>query len=214
MSVAIFEQHDQRPVLLKNISWQTYECLLNDYADSSSPRIAYNEGILEIMSPLPVHERGNRLIAQTVEILLEEWNIEYDNLGSTTFKNENTQKGVEPDTCFYIKNVAQIEGKERIDLAAGDPAPDLVIEMDVTSLSLDKMPILASFAVPEVWRAYNDTVTIYALQDDHYEAVLQSVSLPKLTATALNDLLSQSQALSRLKWIAAVREWARQNKPS
>ncbi|MEL7315430.1 MAG: hypothetical protein AAFN08_10790 [Cyanobacteria bacterium J06559_3] len=32
--------------------------------------------------------------------------------------------GVEPDACFYIKNVVAILGKPRIDLES-DPPPDL-----------------------------------------------------------------------------------------
>lgn len=33
-----------------------------------------------------------------------------------------------------------------------DPPPDLVLEIDITSSSLDKRPIYAAFGVSELWR--------------------------------------------------------------
>ena len=57
-------------MILNDVSWQTYECLLRDHENKSSPRFAYNNGVLEIMSPLIPHERTNRNVARLVEIIL------------------------------------------------------------------------------------------------------------------------------------------------
>ena len=76
---------EQRTVL-SNISWETYERLLADHLDSSSPRSAYDRGVLEITVVSERHERPNRLIAQLVEVLAEELDLDLDNLGSTTYK--------------------------------------------------------------------------------------------------------------------------------
>ncbi len=35
-------------VVVQGIGWETYACLLADFADSSGTRMAYNQGTLEI----------------------------------------------------------------------------------------------------------------------------------------------------------------------
>ena len=41
-----------------------------------------------------------------------------------------------------------------------DPPPDLVIEVDITRSSLDKLSIYAALRVPEVWRYTDGEVEI------------------------------------------------------
>lgn len=65
------------------------------------------------MAPLPEHEDDKEIISDLVKALLEELDIEFRCLGSTTFKNQFMAQGIEPDQCFYIKNEALIRGKKR-----------------------------------------------------------------------------------------------------
>ena len=95
------EQTTQR-VVLRHVSWETYERLLTDHAQCSSPRFTYDHGVLEIMSPSIKHERLNRSIATLCEVIAEEWHMELDNADSTTFKREDFARGFEPDSCFYV----------------------------------------------------------------------------------------------------------------
>jgi Uma2 family endonuclease len=44
-------------IILHNTSWETYERLLEEREDSRVPRLAYDRGELEIMSPSSEHER-------------------------------------------------------------------------------------------------------------------------------------------------------------
>ena len=122
----------EQRTILRNISWETYERLLADHLDSSSPRFAYDRGVLEIVVVSERHERPNRLIAQLVEVLAEEMALELDNLGSATFRRKDLQRGFEPDSCFYIQNEERVHGKADLNLNV-DPPPDLVIEIDITS---------------------------------------------------------------------------------
>ena len=116
----------EQKVILYNVSWETYEKLLADLADQSSTRLTYDRGTLEIMTPSNEHEVYNRTIALLVEILAEEMGIDIASLGSSTFKRDDLERGFEPDSCFYIENESQIEGKFQIDLTV-DPPTDLVI---------------------------------------------------------------------------------------
>src|SRR5215212_9595441 len=90
----------EQRILLSNISWETYERLLADHLDSSVPHFTYDRGLLEIMSPNPEHEKINRTINLLVEIVAEEMGLDTENLGSTTFRREDLERGFEPDTCF------------------------------------------------------------------------------------------------------------------
>jgi Uma2 family endonuclease len=136
-----------------------------------------------------------------------EWNIEYCNAGSTTFKREDLERGFEPDSCFYVQHAEQIAGKKRLDLTV-DPPPDLVLEVDITHPSLDKLSIFAAVGVPEVWRYDGERVRMLALVGDSYVEREQSLAFPTLQSTHLTDLLAASQQMPRTAWLRHVRAWA------
>jgi Uma2 family endonuclease len=199
------ETREQRMVL-QHISWETYERVLTDHLDASSPRFTYDEGTLEIMSPSNEHEELKVTVAAVADILAEEWQIEFKGFGSTTFRRSDLKKGAEPDSCFYIQNVEKIRGKKGIDLFV-DPAPDLVIEIEITSPVVDKLPIYARLSVPEIWRYDGRSATILRLSEGRYEAAQESGVLPPLTQSVLTDFIEQSKVLTTLEWRRMVRQW-------
>jgi Uma2 family endonuclease len=113
-------------VLLRDVTWQEFETILDELGEHRAARIAYDRGVLEIMAPLPEHEDDKEIIGDLVKALLEELDIEFRSLGSTTFKNQQMLQGIEPDQCFYIQNESKIRGKKRLDLTQ-DPPPDLAL---------------------------------------------------------------------------------------
>jgi Uma2 family endonuclease len=117
-------------ILFKDIDWSMFESLLEELGEKRAIRLSYSDGMLEIMAPLAVHESGKEIIGDLVKAILEELNLDFWALGSTTFKNEEMAKGVEPDDCFYIQNEALVRGKDRIDLTI-EPPPELAIEVDI-----------------------------------------------------------------------------------
>lgn len=198
----------EQKVLLRNISWETYEHLLADHQDNSAPRFTYDRGMLEIMSPLPEHEKINRRIAQLVLAVTEELGIEAEDYGSTTFSREDLERGFEPDSCFYIQNEELVRGKDRIDLTV-DPPPDLVIEIDITRPSLNKFSIYSQLGIPEIWRYDGERLEILALENDGYVEVNESIALPSLTSATLSELVEQSKSMKRTAWLRKVRETVR-----
>jgi Uma2 family endonuclease len=119
-------------IYLHDIDWQEFEQILLELGEQRATRIAYFDGELEIRMPLPEHERAKVLIGDLLKILLEELDLSWESLGSSTFKKESMKAGIEPDDCFYIKNCRAMIDKKRLDLAI-DPPPDLAIEVDLTS---------------------------------------------------------------------------------
>jgi Uma2 family endonuclease len=153
LSVKRIEVPPGQRVLLRDVTWQEFETILDELGEHRAARIAYDKGVLEIMAPLPEHEDNKEIISDLVKALLEELDIEFRSLGSTTFKKESMAQGIEPDQCFYIKNESKIRGKKRLDLKQ-DPPPDLALEIDVTSLT--HASIYEALKVPELWRFDKD----------------------------------------------------------
>jgi Uma2 family endonuclease len=212
----LMDPQDQR-VVLRCVHWETYTRLVADLADSSASRLTYDRGTLEIMSPLPEHERYNRAIASIVEIVADEWDIDFDNLGSTTLRREDLERGFEPDSCFYVRNAEQIQGKRQIDLTV-DPPPDLVIEIDLPTAwapahsSLDKLALYASMGIPELWRYDGQSVRIQVLESGAYQEQKGSRALSGLDSAALSTMMDESKTLGRKIWLRRVRAWARERR--
>ena len=194
----------ERKVILRNISWSLYQQLQTAKGETSNPRFAYDQGLLEITSPSAEHEIANRALAQIFETISEELDIDYTNAGSTTFDREDLKKALEPDTCFYVEQADLMRGKKRIDPLT-DPPPELVIEVDVSSSSLNKLPIYASLGVSEIWRWRQSGVTILRLENNEYHSQNRSVILPGVTNEQLTHLLQASQQMKRKDWLREVR---------
>jgi Uma2 family endonuclease len=89
-------------VILKDINWQKFEQILEELGEHRSARIAYEHEALEIRVPLSEHEVDKVFITNFVEIILEELEIDFYPLSSTTFKNKLMAQGIEPDNCFSL----------------------------------------------------------------------------------------------------------------
>ncbi|HLO87193.1 MAG TPA: Uma2 family endonuclease, partial [Nostocaceae cyanobacterium] len=70
-------------VVLENISWHTYESMLADIGEDRSYRLTYDQGTLEIITPLLFHEHWNRVLERLIFVLAEELNLDIFPLGST-----------------------------------------------------------------------------------------------------------------------------------
>ncbi|MBD2056373.1 Uma2 family endonuclease [Oculatella sp. FACHB-28] len=196
-------------VVLHNISWQQFENLLKDLGDRRSARIAYDRGTLEIMTPLPEHEYFKETIGDAVKDIAETLELDYESYGSTTWRREIKQAGLEPDNCFYFQNEALVRGKLNFDLNQ-DPPPDLALEIDITSKSLDRFPIYARLGVPELWCYDNGALKIYHLQSDQYVEAERSLVFPMLEIQKLPQIIEAHRNAGRLALRRSVREWARE----
>jgi Uma2 family endonuclease len=206
--VAVKKRADR--VVLHNVSWAQYETFLEASGDRPSARMAYDNGTLEIMTPLPEHGYFKEVISSAVQDAAEELEIDYESYGSTTWRKQIKLAGAEPDNCFYFQNEAIVRGRLDLDLSQGDPPPDLVLEIDMTSKSLDRFPIYARLGVPEIWSYDSGALKIYHLQDGEYVSAQLSLALPQLPIQELPRLIEDHRQVGRRAIRKAVREWARQ----
>jgi Uma2 family endonuclease len=199
-------------VLLHNISWEQYERFLEDLGDRPSARIAYDNSTLEIMTPLPEHEYFKEVISTAVQDAAEELEIDYESYGSTTWRKRLQLAGVELDNCFYFQNEAVVRGRLDLDLSRGDPPPDLILEIDMTSKSLNRFPIYERLGVPEIWCYDDGALNIYHLREDGYVKAQVSLAFPQLPIQELPQLIETHRLEGRRAIRRAVREWARRCK--
>lgn len=203
-------------VVLRNVGWETYARLVEEDPGRSAPRFFYDRGELEILSPSFEHEQIARITALLIDRLAVELEIDVVEAGSTTFKHEDFERGFEPDASFYFSGkIPQIRGKKRIDLDAGDPPPDLVVEVHITSPSASKLPIYARLGVPEVWRHDGSRLAILGLGREDEGPEYVEISRSNLLARAgiggesLTRLVGEGLSSDRPGWTRKVREWAR-----
>ena len=195
-------------ILIHNLEWTEFESLLEELGEHRSARIAYSHGTLEIRMPTPEHEVDKELLGDVVKILLDELEIDCECFGSTTFKRQDMDSGIEPDQCFYIQNHDQMRGKRRVDLNF-DPPPDLAIEVDVTSKT--QLDVYAQLGVPELWRYTQNQLRIDFLQGASYQQVSTSPTFPNLPISDLvADVLAESSKLGRSPALRALRKKVRQ----
>lgn len=208
LSIKRIEVPPGQRVLLRDVTWQEFETILDELGEHRAARIAYDKGVLEIMAPLPEHEDNKEIISDLVKALLEELDIEFRSLGSTTFKKESMAQGIEPDQCFYIKNESKIRGKKRLDLKQ-DPPPDLALEIDITSRT--HASIYEALKVPELWRFDKDKLQINLLQGGLYVESQQSLNFPNLPLIEIiPQYLQQSRTVGRNAMLRAFRRWVQE----
>ena len=200
---------DAQRLLLHNVAWEQYGSLLQAL-DDRHVRLTYDHGNLEFMTLSAEHERYKHLLRRLIEVLGEEAGVSMQGLGSTTYRRADLERGLEPDECYYIQSWPQVRGKKRIDLTV-DPPPDLVVEIDVTHSSLDRMTIYAALGVPEVWRFDGEALRVYRLSPEgRYAPTDYSPTFPALPLTEFARFVQHGATADELSMIRTFRTWVRE----
>ncbi|MBC7881548.1 MAG: Uma2 family endonuclease, partial [Anaerolineae bacterium] len=167
------------------------------------------QGTLELMSPSYNHERWKRCFYIIFLVLGEELDIPFFSGGSTTFRREDLEKGLEPDECYYIQNAGAVAGKKSINLQ-NDPPPDLAVEIDITSTSLKRLAIYAALGVPEIWRFDGSNLVFLKLADGDYQEIIFSQAIPLLRVLDLQTFLCNFGGEDDIRFLKNFRLWLMQ----
>jgi Uma2 family endonuclease len=167
-------------IAISDVSWEDYERLL-EWRDKhrKGARLTYDRGVLQIMVVTNPHERLRKVLAMLVEAWLEETGGEFVPSGQLTHKRKDLRKGFEPDECYYIQNWKKVAGLRQIDFLK-DPPPDLMVEVEYSRKVKGRLPIIAAFKIPEVWRYDGEQLIVLQLQPrkGRYAEVEQSRAIP------------------------------------
>jgi Uma2 family endonuclease len=185
-------------VHLHGVSWSDYERVMKLRGEGSVPRLAYQEGVLELMSPSHDHESITSMLGRLVDVWCEEHGIEFTSLLSWTLKSKKRRGGVEPDECFIFGEDSK---KKR---------PDLAIEVIRTSGGIDKRNLYHRFGVPELWFWKRGRISIHSWRPRAYQAISRSAVLPGIDLAELVsfvDVTPMSKAMREYR--AALRRTRR-----
>ena len=194
--------------VLRGVGWEGYETLLALVGDRPI-RLTYDRGDVELMSPSQDHECFKTRLGRLVETLTMELDIPCEGAGSTTWRKQIEDRGLEPDECYYIANADRVAGRRNLDLTV-DPPPDLAIEVEISRSALDRMGIYAALGVPEVWRFDGEMFRVAAPGRWHLRDQPASPSLPFLPLDELVDWLHRADEMGQTAWIRQFREWVRE----
>lgn len=164
-------------IFLPHATWDDFERVLAMRGERSVPRIVYDRGAIEIMSPSSHHERIKSLIGRLVEVYCQERDIDFTTLGSWTLKEASKEAGLEPDECYIFGTDTSLE------------RPHLAIEVIWTSGGIDKLDLYHRLGVAEVWIWQRARLTPYVWGDEQYWPVATSEVLPDLDLTMLGRFL-------------------------
>jgi Uma2 family endonuclease len=195
---------------LQGISWNLYENLLAEIGDDGKARLSYYRGDLEFMTPLFEHEKSNRSIERLISTIAETLDRDYALAGSMTIKRPDLEAGKEPDSCYYFANELAVRGKTKLDFTQ-DPPPDLAIEIDITSSSINQLSLYATLGVGEVWRYDGAILIFYQLQSGSYVSVDRSPTFPILSPDRVLEFLTDCQTDGINRAVKNLRKWIHEN---
>ncbi len=210
MITAAPAQGEER-VVLQNVSWRLYEQLLQELGESRAVRLTYDQGTLELMSPLLLHESSKCSIDRLIAVLAEELALNFRSVGSLTCKREDLQRGAEPDSAYYLQNEPLIRQNAQIQLP-DDPPPDLVVEVEYSRTALDKLPIYAALGVPELWRYDGRSLSCYHLAGSAYEETDTSPAFSPIPIQDIPRFLQLASSAGEIEMVRQFRAWVREKR--
>ena len=211
MATALTEKIAPAPerFVFHDVGWGGYQLLLR-LTENRRVRVTYDRGKAEVMALLPLHQIYKRLLGHVVNAVGEELGIQLFAQGSTTISREELDRGLEPDECFYVASANLVRDRAKLSLDV-DPPPDLVIEVDITSSSIDGSGIYAAFGVPEIWRFDGETLSVLLLSSGGgYEPSSTSASFPFLPMAEVARFVCQYDLSNDTRWAKAFRAWLRE----
>lgn len=193
---------------MSSVSWATYSKLLSAFESCPGTRLTYDRGELEIMLPSFRHDRRAHFLNRLICTLTEEAGLPVVGGRSTTLRRRRKRRGLEPDDCYWIRSAGRIARRDRVDLNV-DPPPDLAVEIDETSSSLNRIGIYDALEVPELWRVVEGVLGFFRrAETGGYVAIERSLAFPWLAAGELAKFLEEGiQAGDENAVIKRFREW-------
>ena len=181
--------------VIDGLSWDQYVAISAALGERVGLHLTFLDGRLELLSPSRAHERHKATIGRLLELWATVSGARLHATGSTNYRDDATERGLEPDECYYVGD-------------AREDAPDIAVEVLLSSGGLPKLEIYGSLGVREVWFWMRVAFEVYALGDDgDYAAIERSTLLPGLDLDALAaHVIIPDQAEAARLWLAALTD--------
>lgn len=169
MSLQTYKQNPQpveSVIGLKGVSWERFNKIQSDFDDIPSCKLTYTRGLLEIMAPISdEHEYIKSNVGELLGTYMREKRIRFYKRGGFTLAKEGFSSG-EPDESYCIGSNKEV--------------PDIVIEVIITSGTLNKLEVYKPLNIPEVWFWKKQQLQIFHLTNGEYQQVTRSQFFPDL----------------------------------
>jgi Uma2 family endonuclease len=183
----------EQSMVIHGVSWKDY-VILREALDTPGLRMTYCEGVLELMSPSRSHELWKTSSARLIELYAFLHELPLIGYGSTTFRNEAKERGVEPDECWRVGS--QMRDGEM---------PDVVLEVIYASPLLDKLKLYDGLSIPEVWLWKEGAFEIYLRsQSGGYTRSDRSRLLPTIEFSVVAQFVTREDQDVALREFAAL----------
>jgi Uma2 family endonuclease len=169
------------------ITWEQFKLIQRGFADSRGIRLAYYDGVLEIVSTSVDHELIKTIIGALLELYFLEMEIEFFPMGQAT-QEKAEQVSLQPDESYSFEVSKKI--------------PDLAIEVILTSGNIEKLKKYYLLGVPEVWLWEDGVLDIYHLDNRdnrQYQKSSTSKFLPNLDIAIFQRCILCASPLEALK---------------
>jgi Uma2 family endonuclease len=209
--MTIYTEKPGQWMILQNVTWDYYSHTLDELGPSRNVRVTFDRGRMEIVTTSNLHERVKSMISALIRLYALERDIPITGDGSLTLRLESSQKGLEPDDCYYVQTPPPPASEEEFDLSIYPP-PDLAIEIEVSRGILPKQAIYAALKVPEVWR-YSDGKIVSLRLDaaGEYQAAEGSLAFPDLPMDVLSGFVKVGMEREQHEALKGMREWVRKS---
>ena len=189
MSIPLVDQPTQEKlVTVPDVSWEEFKGIEALLKDNRNVRLSYLSGKLEIMSPIgDKHEKVKSTFGLLLQAYMKELGIRFYRRGGFTLEEPGYASGT-PDESYNI----DIERED----------PDIIIEIIITSGTINRRQLYQPKRIPEVWFWKSDTIKIFRLNAaGEYEEVNRSSFFPNLDSALLLQYIAMPDQYN------AVREF-------
>jgi Uma2 family endonuclease len=200
-------------VVIADVTWNDYLRLVGAVAEGENCRVAYDGKDIELMMVGPVHDSYSEILGVFVNLTAEELEIDLRGMRSTTWKRKKLRRGIEADLSSYFdpaKVVAFDAALARRSRKLKDyPNPDMAVEVDISRPKIDRQGIYAALQVFEVWRVFDEHVSIEQLQPEGTYAPTVGSRFLYVTPDEIERWVLREEARGGVTWKQRLREWVR-----
>lgn len=171
-------------------TWNDFEAWVRRRGDVSGQRVAYLDGILEVLVPGENHETIKTNLARLIETWALEVDVELNGYGSWLLKNKRLKTGVEPDECYILGP----RGRKQV--------PDIAVEVVWTRGGVEKLEIYRRLGVREVWIWEDGKLSAFVLKSGQWKQQAKSQLVPALDfelLTKFSTVQEQHRALKQFR---------------
>ena len=200
-------------VVIADVTWNDYARLVDAVAEGENCRVAYDGKDVELMNVGPVHDSYSEILGLFVNLIAEELQIDLRGARSTTWSRRKLKRGIEADLSYYVDaaKVAAFDAAlaRRSEKIKDYPNPDLAVEVDISRPKIDRQGIYAALQVSEVWRVFEEHVSIEQLQSDGKYVAAVSSRFLSVTPDDVERWVLREGARGSVTWKQRLREWVR-----